>query len=449
MKLIPSSVKIRLLLALGGISGTTVLAAGVACVLFGQFGSSLNEVTGRSVPAMTASLELAAQTQSLAASAPALLAATNDDERTRRLDVLRKSLSAGGERIEQIKRSGGNAAAVEALSLAMSKLTSQVDDLNNAVVRRLAVRTTITKKVAELDKAHQSLLQLTAPALENAKTQISMASMSIGGDAKEMTNTLIKLAAQLAPVSLALSDIMSDANLVSALMHRADTAPDVAAVQSLKTQFGKASGQFQEQLDGLENLDPSIKLRDASTALLTLGSGKDNFFELRSDELEASAMAQGLLDDARGVINDLDGQVGKLVETSRQDAATAEGHAETAIHTGTVVVIVVAAAGVVAALLVVTLYVGRNVLRRLLALCEAMRRLANGDLDAEVPDDASSDEIAEMGHTLAIFKQNAVEARRLAAEQAVEQQEKEKRHQTVEGYIHDFEGSIGQILETV
>jgi HAMP domain-containing protein len=73
----------------------------------------------------------------------------------------------------------------------------------------------------------------------------------------------------------------------------------------------------------------------------------------------------------------------------RHDAADAETRAETAIHTGTVVVIAVAAVGVVAALLVVWLYVSRNVLRRLLSLRQAMRRLAEGDLDAEVADDAS------------------------------------------------------------
>ena len=64
MKLSMLSVKTRLLLALGGISGTTVIAAGVACFLFGEFKDSLNQVTEHSVPAMTASLELAAQTQS-------------------------------------------------------------------------------------------------------------------------------------------------------------------------------------------------------------------------------------------------------------------------------------------------------------------------------------------------------------------------------------------------
>jgi len=444
-----ASVKTRLLLAFAGISGTTVVAAAVSCVLFGEFKDSLTQITGHNVPAMSASLELAAQTQSLAASAPALLAAKSDAERTPRLAVLSQALSAGGERIQRIKHSGGDAATVDALNAAMAKLTTHVLNLDDAVTHRIAVRETITKKIGALDKAHQGLVELTTPALDHAKDEISMASMSIGGEPKEVTKTLIKLAARQAPVSLALSDIMSDANLASALLHRADTAEDVAGVQSLETQFAKANEQLQGQLDGLENLDPSIKLRDAAGALLASGTGKDNLFELRRQELAATATAEGLLNDAHSIITDLTTQVSQLVETARHDTAAAETSSETAIRTGTAIVIAVSTAGVVAALLVGWLYVGRNVLRRLLSLQQAMRRIAEGELDAEVAGEAAKDEIGEMARALAVFKQNAVEASRLSAEQKVEQQQKEMRHQTVEGYIHAFEGSIGEILETV
>jgi hypothetical protein len=82
-------VKARLFLAFGGIAGTTVISAAVACVLFGQFSVLLGQVTGRAIPAVTGSRELAAQTQSLAAAAPALLVASDDAQRIPRLDVAR------------------------------------------------------------------------------------------------------------------------------------------------------------------------------------------------------------------------------------------------------------------------------------------------------------------------------------------------------------------------
>jgi methyl-accepting chemotaxis protein len=449
MKLAILSVKTRLLLALGGISGTTVIAAAAACVLFGQFKDSLNQITGHSVPAMTASLELATQTQSLAASAPALLVAKSDAERAPRLDALHQSLAAGSDDIERIKSAGGDPATIESLSLAMTKLTANVDNLNSAVVHRIAVRDAIVKKIVDLDKAHKSLIDATTPALDHAKDDISMASMSIGGDAKEMTNTLIKLAARLAPVSLALSDIMSEANLASALLHRADTAADMAAVQSLEEQFGKASDKLLEQLDGLDNLDPSIKLRDAANALIAFGKGKDNLFEQRSEELKATSTSRDQLNEAHAIISDLSSQVSELVEKAGSDMGAAENKSEAAIHTGTAVVIAVAAAGVLAALLVVWLYVSRNLLRRLLSLQQAMRRIAEGDLAIEVAGEGAKDEIGEMARALAVFKENALEARRLGGEQQAEHELKAARQQEIEAHIHSFEDSVSGALHMV
>jgi methyl-accepting chemotaxis protein len=443
------SVKTRLLMAFGGISGTTVVAAALACVLFGQFKHSLDQVTGRSVPAMTSSLELAAQTQSLAASAPALLAAKSSTELSPRLAVLNRALSAGDDRIKRIRQSGGDPVTVDALNAAIAKLAAQVHDLNDAVAHRIAVTDMMTKKLAELDKAHQALVDLTGPALDHAKAAIAMASMSIGGDPKDVTSTLIKLAAQLSPVSLALSDVMSAGSLASALLHRTDAAVDAAAVQSLETQFSKAGDQLQAQLDALENLDPSIKLRAAANALLGFGAGKDNLFELRREQLKASATARGLLSDAHAIITGLDGQVSQLVEKASSDTTAAEKSSEAAIQTGTVVIIAVAAAGVVAALLVVWLYVTRNVLRRLLSLQRAMHQIAEGDLQAEVAGGSAKDEIGEMARTLAVFKQNAVEAQRLGGEQAAEQERKEARRQLIESQIHSFEDSVGDVLRIV
>ncbi|HVH78148.1 MAG TPA: HAMP domain-containing methyl-accepting chemotaxis protein [Stellaceae bacterium] len=449
MKLSALSVKTRLLAALGGISGTTVIAAAVACFLFGQFNKSLNHITEHSVPAMAASLELAAQTQSLAASAPALLAAKTDAERGPSLDVLRQALAAGTDSVDRIKGAGGDSMTIDALTGAMTKLGTDVDSLNKVVMQRIATRDAIGKKIVELDKAHRNLIDQIAPALDRAKAEIAMASMSIGGDSKEMTNTLIKLSAKLAPVSLALSDVASDANLASALLHRADTAVDVAAAQALEKQFAKVKEQLEEQLDGLENIDASIKLRDAANALTAFGTGKDSLFSLRAQELQSSASGADLLYAAHGVITDLNEQVSELVGKASLDTSASEKSSQSSIRTGTIVMIAVATAGVVAAVLVVWLYVSRNVLRRLLSLQHTMRRIADGDLEAEVAGEGAKDEIGEMARTLAVFKANAVEARRLAAEQKEEHERKEVRRQQVEAHIHSFEDSVGDVLRMV
>jgi methyl-accepting chemotaxis protein len=90
-----------------------------------------------------------------------------------------------------------------------------------------------------------------------------------------------------------------------------------------------------------------------------------------------------------------------------------------------------------------------QIARPISAMTQAMRRLASGDVETDIPVQNRRDEIGEMASALAVFKENVLDARRLAAEQTAEQQQKEVRHQTVERYIHAFEGSVGELLNTV
>jgi methyl-accepting chemotaxis protein len=448
MKFTALRVKGRLFLAFGGIAATTVIAAAVSCVLFGQFRELLGQVTGRSIPAVTASLELAAQTQSLAAAAPALLAAKDDAQRTPRLDVLRQSLLAAGERIKRIESSGVDPKAVKVLNNEMATLTSKVLELDSAVGQRITAREAAAKQIAAVDDAHNQLLQLVVPAIEQAKSEIEMASMSIGGDVKEVTSTLIKLAARQAPVALTLSDMLAESNLVSALLHRGDVAASDGPLQALASQFTEAGNILRERLDALDNLDSSIKLREPVDALLALGSGQDNVFDLRHRELEATQKGENALNEAHAVINELQENVNGLVKTVRKDTGSVSDRFEAAIETGTVIIVAVAAAGVLAAVLVIWLYVGRNIVRRLTSLQRAMTQMASGDLTAEVAGENATDEVGEMARTLAIFKQSMVDAQRFAAAQETERQAKERRSQALESLTRRFEAKIGQLVQT-
>jgi methyl-accepting chemotaxis protein len=449
MKWLALGVKGRLLLALCGIAATTVAAAAVSCFLFGQFREALDQVTGRSVPMMTASLGLAADTQALAASAPALLAARDDAARWPQRDQLNQVLKAARERIDQIKRCGVDRATVDALNAAMAKLSRDVRDLDDAVTERIALQGALARKIAAVDTAHQHLLSLLTPALERAKTEIAMASMSIGGDQAELTNTLIKLAARQAPVSLTLSDVASGANLAAALLHRGETAATLGAVDPLAAAFGTAQQALDERLDALGNLDPSLTLRPAAAALLATGSGNDGVFALRRRGLQAAVRGGEILSQARSVIAALQTQVDQLVRTARTDSDAATRRSISAIDIGTIVVIAVAAGGVIAAALIAWLYVGRNILRRLRSLQYAMNEIARGNHSVLLAGAAAQDEIGEMVRALEVFKQNAIEADRLAALRRAEEEAKEARRQAVDGHIRVFEGSVGDVMRMV
>jgi len=100
--------------------------------------------------------------------------------------------------------------------------------------------------------------------------------------------------------------------------------------------------------------------------------------------------------------------------------------------------------------LAVSTFVAQRITRSLQSMTAAMKDIAGGRLDAEVPGIGRGDEVGEMAEAVEIFKHNAVERRSLEAEQKeVESRAIARRKAEMEKMADDFEGAIGNIVETV
>jgi methyl-accepting chemotaxis protein len=78
-----------------------------------------------------------------------------------------------------------------------------------------------------------------------------------------------------------------------------------------------------------------------------------------------------------------------------------------------------------------------------------MTKLAGGDLDISIVGASRTDEVGGLAKSLAVFKDNAMTARRLEAEQREEQIRKEARQRAVEGYIATFDVQVSEALQTL
>ncbi len=88
----------------------------------------------------------------------------------------------------------------------------------------------------------------------------------------------------------------------------------------------------------------------------------------------------------------------------------------------------------------------RNILMSIDALSHVMRRLAEGDLTVEVPV-AESREIGKIAGAVRIFKENALENRRLAENERTQLELREKRTKEIEQLIAGFETFSRGVLE--
>jgi methyl-accepting chemotaxis protein len=87
--------------------------------------------------------------------------------------------------------------------------------------------------------------------------------------------------------------------------------------------------------------------------------------------------------------------------------------------------------------------------RAIVAMTEAMKRLAAGDLKISIPGTGRKDEVGEMAEATSSFQASLLEGERLRAEQAQEQQRREARARALEAAVAKFESAIGTTISLV
>ncbi|MDM7947110.1 MAG: HAMP domain-containing methyl-accepting chemotaxis protein [Oceanibaculum nanhaiense] len=95
------------------------------------------------------------------------------------------------------------------------------------------------------------------------------------------------------------------------------------------------------------------------------------------------------------------------------------------------------------------LIVRGRVTRPMAGITEAMLRVAEGDLDGEIPYKDRKDEIGDLAGTLVVFRDNAEARRRMEAATAEEQRKRAERQQVIENLLVNFDNSVSGVLGAV
>jgi methyl-accepting chemotaxis protein len=98
---------------------------------------------------------------------------------------------------------------------------------------------------------------------------------------------------------------------------------------------------------------------------------------------------------------------------------------------------------------IVALVLGRSMTRQIGGITASMRELAAGDTSIEVPSTDAKDELGEMARAVLVFRDNAIERERLAAEQIAEVEARNRRSAAVDQLIRGFEDAAGRSLQAL
>ncbi|RAU20675.1 methyl-accepting chemotaxis protein [Paramagnetospirillum kuznetsovii] len=143
-------------------------------------------------------------------------------------------------------------------------------------------------------------------------------------------------------------------------------------------------------------------------------------------------------------ISDKDGNVIGILYVGMKKAEFLKA-ADSTLYT----VIIVTAVVTFATILISWLVARRSIALPLRATITAMGELADGNLDAQIPESDRDDEIGKVIKALGVFKRSGLERQRLEAAQAAEQVARNRRQQILERLTADFNTSVQTVLASV
>src|SRR5256714_1419999 len=423
------------------IAGIALVISIGAGVVLGHLGRSMVELSGRDIPRLAASLQLSAQSASLASQGPALLASASEDALNERSRKMKETQAVTLEKLGQIIELGADKAVVEALTETVKNIDDTIKSLAAAARERLEATAQRERLYDAVRKAQASFVALAGPAMLSAQTQLN----AILGSANPSSDDATEAARTVEQIG----NVVASSNLSASDMTAALSANSSDTLEAIEKEFKASQARAKSNLDLLPKGSATTALRDAALKLLALGEGKTGAFKLRQKELDANDYGQIILDETRKLNVGLGISVQQLVTgvQGETDAATAQSRKE--ISLATTVMLALGALTLIGSVLFVWLYVGRNILRRIGNLQRSMRLLSDGDLETEIYRSSQHDEIAAMADSLQIFRESMIEARALSADQDTDRIAKAERASRMEARIVEFEATVRTALDSL
>jgi methyl-accepting chemotaxis protein len=423
------------------IAGMAIVISAGAGMVLRHLGGSMLDLSGRDIPRLAASLQLAAQSASLASQGPALLASPNEEVLNERTRKMKETQQIALDKLGEITSLGADKTVVSALGETVKNIDDTIKSLGSAARERLETAALHDKQFDALRAAQANCVAVAAPAMMDAQAQINAILQSANLSADD--------AAQAARLVEQLGNVIASSNLMASNMAAALSANSSDTLEAIEKEFKAAQASVKSTLELLPDTSATKALRDAVLKLLALGEGKTGVFKIRQKELDAIDYGQIVLDETRKLDVGLGISVQQLVNgvQTETDASTSQARRE--ISFATMAMLALGTLTLVGSALFVWRYVGGNILRRIGSLQRSMQLLSDGDLESEIYQSSQHDEIAAMANALHIFRESMIEARALSADQDKDRTAKAERASRMESRIVEFEATVREALNSL
>ena len=431
----------QLYLVIGGAVVMTVAASLVGWFSFNQVGEVQSRVNEGSVPELEAAFGIAQHSNTLVTAAPRLTSAANAKDLGEVAALIEGAHSALEGEIDTLEERGTGDAGVQrirehanSLVINIHNVTDSMDEIFIVTEQRDALRDQLTTVNTRLDAT-------VVPAVDN-QYFYTMTGYRNPGEPPAIPQ--FHFTEDELSLYRSLAEIQADANVATQLLVSVFSLSEAPLIEPLRERFEAIAGSIDRRVDSLQDNQVRAVLIPIFTWLFDLGMGEGNGFDLRARELELLQSQQSLLATNRNIAVELVDEVDGLVNAAHLNVQAATEASTQAILTGRTLLLAITAISVAAAMLISWQFVWRVLLRRLEMLSDWMRRMARGDLEAQV-EIGGRDEVADMAAALEVFRQHALEIQRL---NLVEQlaQELQGKNEELESVLADLQRAQDQIV---
>ena len=159
---------------------------------------------------------------------------------------------------------------------------------------------------------------------------------------------------------------------------------------------------------------------------------------LRAAAIQSQVIAQKLRSEMRAAAEQLNRRVDEFAQQAVEE-----------YHSTSRQLMIIAAFGIFMGTLA-GWFIGQfGIVKPIQLLKGVMEALARNDLRAAIPGTERRDELGDMARTVEVFKKNGLEVERMRGEQqAMEKRSAEQRKADMYKLADDFEGAVGEIIET-
>jgi signal transduction histidine kinase/DNA-binding response OmpR family regulator len=400
-----STIRARLYVALGFMAGITVVCSLIALYAFTNIGGITTKIVSQSMPETVHSIRLAEGTSGLVASAPRLMTAEDESQRSEIAEQIARQTRDFLARIDQLRVL--DAKVGREIHAAQIAMIDRISALNQAVTERITTSGQRQAMAASIRKAHEELLIGLTPAIDDANFELMTKSQ--GAENKAASNQAIESLRHLL-------EVQAEANLLAGLLIESSMVTESVRLQPLRENIDAARRRIETSLNALADPEQRKRLIGLHERLAAM-AGQDGIVDVRAQELLRQQEAQLAFAATQTEAVKLKQAVDRLVEQQGKDAAAVSARAAEQIRSGRTLLIALSIVALVAAGLIAWLYVGRNIVSRLARLSSAMLAIAAGRRESAVPV-TGTDEIGAMGRAVEVFRRNAVELDQLLAERA-------------------------------